>query len=714
MAGLSWNWEMEPTWRHGPVAGTVNGAATAFTAAAVAHAAHLDPAVMAGVGGAGALAALVTAARAGLSGASAAYRAGCLACAGGWATWAAATSPWQVDRVGALAAGAVGLGLLAPVLGRHERVEAAREERRRAITARGQVAGDWAARLASIAGARGARVVGLKTWEWQVDGEPTGYTLDVDLAGGATWKRVGQFADELAGDARLPEGCGVEVGPGSHRGACVIRVSTVNALAADVDYPADYSPLTVNAPLQSGVYRDGSPAVGEYRQSCALVIGQTGSGKTNELQVTNANLVRCVDTLVWHIDLNGGGIALPWVLPWWESLGGDAPLANPAVDWVAPDGAEALRMARVALGISRDRKTRYQGLMRKVNDDKLPVTPDVPEIVIVVDEMAPIMGEDSEHPRVRDLLKNIQNEGRAGAVRIVFGGLRATAEMIGGTNVKKQAGLRIGMRVTDQEELQYLFGSLRGISIEDAPYPGCGHLALGQAVPRPFKAWRIKPHQIGDVAAAVAGIRPALDPAGVAVGGRDYADRWNRAVPWLTAAAGGAGPAVGPGRPTGGEHETDDEAPAPAGDLPTALAGLDDARARLREAVAAADADPGGPDHDAVRDGTQDDYDRAFTALVAGMDDAAPSGPDTASPAAGDEATATDPKARVMALLRAAGPAGTSAGDIHRQLAAEGHPTTRQTVSDWLQAAVAAGQAAQPVRRGPYIHGDYLTGGDTP
>ncbi len=151
--------------------------------------------------------------------------------------------------------------------------------------------------------------------------------------------------------------------------------------------------------------------------------------------------------------------------------------------------------------------------MRASNDDKLPVDRDVPEIVIVADEYA-------ELPlKVQQNLESISNTGRAAGVRVLNCALRGTADIVS-SNVKKQAQLRIGMRVSDADELAFLFGwNGRTPSPEDAPYEGCGFLMLGQDTPRPFKGYRLRPNQIEDIAIAVADSRPSLDAASASAAG---------------------------------------------------------------------------------------------------------------------------------------------------------------------------------------------------
>lgn len=506
--------------RHGHVLGTINGAGSALSLAMLGNLAGIDPLWPAVGTSVATLGSWFTGAVRELPGLNIAYRMACWAGAGGWVTWAIAHSPWSLDALGALAAGAVGAGLLAPALTRYERRTTERRQRILLATQRARIAEEWEDRLARVCSVKGAQVVGVASWP-----EGTGYTLDVELpAGGATWRQIATSADGLASDARLPDGCGVEVTRGSHRGAALIRVATVNALAQTRPYPADHSPLTINSPLPIGLYRDGSVTEIPLRWVCALIVGQVGSGKTNLLQVLNAGLVRCPDVLVWHIDVAGAGLALPWVLPWAEGRAD-----RPAVDWLAPTVDEVDLMTRMALEIIGTRKSAYRQRMRAANDDKIPVGPDVPQIVIVVDEVAELPD------RLKDRLESISNTGRAAGVRLVTCALRATSDYIT-PGVKKHAAVRIGQRVSDEEELAFLFGWGARVSPDDAPFEGCGHVtpAAGQITPRPYRAYRITPDDIDVIAVECAPLRPVLDEVSASVpSGAAYVDRWQRTLPVL-------------------------------------------------------------------------------------------------------------------------------------------------------------------------------------
>ncbi|WP_239394224.1 hypothetical protein [Frankia sp. CiP3] len=682
-------------WDHGPVMGTINAAGAALTAAALGHAADLDPHWGAIGGAAGAAGAVISGRRADLSAGSIGYRAGCFACAGAWITRALATTPWDVTHLGMLTAGAVGAGVLAPALARHERTEQEKRHLRLAITARQARAGEWEERLTRVCAARGVRVLAVQTWPTALgpDGQEheTGYTVEVALPrGGMTWRDIASRAERLASDADLPEGCTVEVSAGARRSRVLLRVSTLNALATALPYPSEHPNSSATTDYAIGRLRDSAPALVHTRERTVLVVGQKGGGKTNLLHVFIARLSEMVDQLVWVIDLNGGGLAQAWLRPW---LHRQAP--RPAVDWAAATVEEALLMTRAAIAIGRGRKTAYRDLRHAHNTDLLPVSATLPQITIIVDESKSITGDGvRERARVtlgEDLL-TIQEELRAEGVNLIRCSLRPTGSALGGIDARVQSAIQIMMKPGEPEELHKLFANSAGLSAEDAPYPGNGWLAVDGGRPSPMQVYRLKPQDIERIALAVSDRRPALDTPSAGLAGPTYATRWapNR-LAWLTTDT----PAEMTAASTTG-RET--RRPAPPGVDPDTTSGIDTGAmdglaAQLRAERLAADADRA-----------------TFDAIVSGWDQTTPDPEDAGSTPTGPaatELTSAEIRGRMLEFLYTAGPAGKTATEIWEAIVKDGHDRSRQAVSEWLRSAVATGQVVQPVPRGPYIHADH-------
>lgn len=673
------------SWRHGPVWGTVNAAAALESAAMLGDLGDVSPLLAAGAGIAAAGGSLVLSARQNLSEGGRSFRLLCFLGAGTWGTWALASSAWSPDVVGALVAGAGALGMAAPAVARHEKAVTVERERRMQARQRQAVAREWEDRLMRVCRIEGARVTAVKTME-----SGGGYSMHISLpTDGTDWKRVAGFADQLAASAGLPEGCGVEARRATTRGAMILDVYTANALAKDWPYPvAGMCALTVNEGLPIGRYRDLSETVIDLLDTVAIVIGQIGSGKTNLLQVVNAALARCVDVVLWHIDLNGGGMSSPWADEWLD----DPTAPTPSVDWIATNVAEALKMTEAALAIAVARKRNYRARLREANDDKLSVDARVPEIVIVLDEGAEALGGRG-NTKLAANIDELVTTGRAMRVRVLFSGVRATGDVIANPNLKKQAGTKIAMNGTDDAEIAYLMEWSRGVSADDTIQPGDGHIQLPAAKqPRVFRSYRIKPDQIRQINTITRPHRPDLDEVSTRVAGAAYAGRWDR---YRTAME-----ADMDNPTTGNPHQHTGPEQSPGSMLADAQAAL---AARIAKM-----GDTSGSDTGDGQDAGDWDLDRELRELLAntyGTGPATGTEPGADSDPDGDARTATG-RARMLAILREAGPGGLGLPELTGRLQVEGvAPKARQTIHNWLTDAIEAGQVRQ-LRRGFYAATD--------
>ncbi|MBC2879784.1 MULTISPECIES: hypothetical protein [Streptomyces] len=506
---------------HPPAWGAINAAGVAASTACVGYLADAPLYTGAGVGTAGALAAVAVGIRRHYSRGHKVFRAASWLAAGGWASWAMYTGPWSSWLpFTTLTAGTVlGWGAAA-AYAQYEAEAPARRAEAEAQARRDAAGGEWEERLARVCGVTGCQVIAIEEWE-----EGAGYTVEIALpVGGTTVDMISQRAAALRADLRLPLGCGLEITTGVDHGTVLIRVSTRNSIVEEFPYPDDISPSTINDTLEIGRFKDASPVRASLRFHCGLIIGQPEGGKTNLLNVINTGLMRCRDTLVWHIDITGAGISLPWLRAWAREGTAD----KPAVDWTAPTAEEAELMLRVALEIIAMRKKSYQDLMYSVDDDKVPVSPEIPEIIIMADEVA------SLPPRITELLSDVIGTGRASAVRVVSCALRGTRDMVT-PQMREMTRLRIAMRVSDDSEYQHIFSEPRGIQKDDAPVQGSGFVEIDGERPRPFKAFRIKPSRILAISQTVAAYRPTLDPVSRMniESARYYNERWHRTLPLL-------------------------------------------------------------------------------------------------------------------------------------------------------------------------------------
>jgi len=580
--------------------------------------------------------------------------------AGGWAVWSTVTGPWQVANLvvgGALA----GAGwLVAP----------------------------------AFTGGEDERTVTAPTITADIDWPTgTGFTLHVEFAPGSgdTWTAIRDNAVRLAGAAqpRLPRGCMISVEEGDLQGTAVVRVPTVYALAEDVPQPDDTSPLSIWDDLPIGVNEDTTVATVNLRQASALIAGRRGGGKSNALKVLVGQLLRCRDTVVWIADLNGGGLAVPFMLPYAEGE-----VVTPPIDWVAASAEEVVLMARVAATIAADRKARYAALTARAGGDLLPVTRDLPQITIVVDESAEV--EDDPAARAAmDALRKVQRIGRAEAVNIVFSALRATMDTIP-VSVRKQAALKLCGPVEDDTELEYMLPGSR-VRSADLVHPGTFFLRRGDggAAVRQIKVYRTLPDQIRRLVVATGGQRAQLDPAGQHVGGRTYAERWQRLQPWLDQLA---------GRPSAAP-EPADAVSVPAYGRPDVIAAIHDA-GRLDRAVAAEQQVQAQPEDRPLsreerderrrraREGLRraaaraemesmpkDQLDTVFEALVADL-----------RPSSGGQDGAGWRPELLIDLARESGPEGIGPTEMQRVLGSRGVEVSMKTVNKWVAKFVQEGK----------------------
>lgn len=648
---------------HGPFTAPLSAAGSALAASYAANAAGAAPwwgAVVAGAGLAGShIAGRLSGARRG----SLVLRAAAWVGAGSWCSWALVDGPWRMNCVAALAAGAVGLGsAMAGTRAVQRRAdkrdadEAAAAERSAGLMRHRQLAAEWSARFSRVSNIAGVQVVGVEMWD-----HDSGYTLEGRFPeGGYTWRDMQRCQDGLAGDARLPTGCTIEIVEGVDRGSFLANVETVNQTAGEPRmYPDDYSPTSYSEPMLWGVHRDGSDAGAVCRELCAIASARRGSGKTNLMHVWIAAQQRAVDVLSWVIDLNGGGVALPWLRAW-AALGRPH---RPPIDWVADTPEKVLAMAEALLRIAKARKPGYASLMIEHDDDKLPVSPEVPAIVVNLDEAAELYSvkarRDPILKRAGDALLQVVELARAVACNVMATALRATQDVLTEPQLVVQSGLKVAMQADDRE-LQYLMGWGDKIGPQDMPTPGTGAYKVLERPARPFQAFRMVPSLIGPIVAATCERRPVLDELSVAAAGDAYARRWEDT-----------------------EHLFDDRAPQPAPAAPTAV---DEQQRPAREGWTDPTASWGKPDPDVPSaDEALAEADETLRRVRGHIDDAASRGSDR------------DLDAEARAIFEANGLAYTPPAALDGEQPADGDPR-RQIVFEIVLKSGPAGIGPEAIR----------------
>ncbi|MFB7312967.1 DNA translocase FtsK [Streptomyces sp. NPDC056192] len=464
--------------------------------------------------------------------------------AGGWTTWAIAEGPLTWAAAGTLTGIGVGIGAMASNAAMHE--EVAEEERltaeaRAAVAAmdhkRRIVATEWTARLKRITGLD-VVVTAVEFWK-----NGAGYSIGGDLPGGAVWTQLRDKARHLASDARLPHGCLVEIEEGAIQGTFAIDINTINIMRQLTLFPEDYSPLSILTGIPWGLRPNSDPVLVFLREACALILGPPGSGKSTFVDGILAGFARCVDVLVWVIDLKGGAVGMPWVRPYLEAQGLIDPVpgqdrapedTRPGVDWIASTPAEALLMLTVALVINTARQQGYQELMVRKNTTLLPVSANLPQIELVVDEGAELLSAPNNEPFARELKKLILRFirlTRAMGERAVLTALDGNLSAIGNTEVRKYSP--VGTALTSGENSTSNVGKLFSrAKIDTSQLSEKGAGVIGQAgqdgfKPTAFKTWKTSPNMVRDAILATNSRRPSLDRISAEAAGRIYTERWS-------------------------------------------------------------------------------------------------------------------------------------------------------------------------------------------
>ncbi|BCJ65091.1 hypothetical protein [Polymorphospora rubra] len=456
-----------------------------------------------------------------------AFRAATGLAIGAWTTWSTITEPWHTANLVAGAFAATMALFTAPAFLADDEAssDSTTPEPAKATTRISDRAQKWKTRIEQQARVQDIEILSEEDWR-----TGSGFTLTIAFSeeSGDGWSQVEDAKVRLARAGNLPKGCVIGVEEGEYQGTAIVRIPTRYAMADDVPLPDDTHELSIWGDFPIGQLEDGAPADINLRQAAALIGGMRGKGKTTLQEVMIAHMLRMPDTLVWVADLNGGGLASKFMLPYVRGQ-----MGRPVIDWVAATPDEVTKMATVAANIARDRKAAYAAL--KADSDQpglLPVSPDLPQIVIVVDESAEV----EKNPKTRaamDALCEVLRIGRAEGANVIFSALRATQDTLP-IIVRKQTSLSICAYVEDAAEMNYVLPRAK-VTPDALTYPGTMFMRRDDVstIVRMIKVFLPKKGQLQRLAIATEHMRPELDLRGKEVGGKVYAERMQRLRPWL-------------------------------------------------------------------------------------------------------------------------------------------------------------------------------------
>ena len=356
-------------------------------------------------------------------------------------------------------------------------------------------------------------------WEhWAVKGDGLRLFVELPADQGTTLTDLAQKTDALAHACRLPDGCAIRVLKSHTQGIVVVDVMLRNTLGEGTAVHTEpATPASIN---------DDFPILrtprGEMLSICLrifsmIVGGTTGSGKTTLLHRIVMWLARCTDAVVWVVDLNGGGVADPWISPWAEGRA-----SHPVVDWVATSEEEAAVMVAVARAIAVDRKANPAAKRRKrdANATVLPVSPDMPALVVLTDEGGEVRQAASLFGQLTGQgISRLAQIGRAEGVRTIMSVLRGTADLLD-KGLRTVTALRLCLRMEEHDEYVHVLGSNPGkTDLEGAV--GAGFLRT-DTITRPVLGRTVNVDLAGIDRHAVvtAELRPALDQYALAAAAR--------------------------------------------------------------------------------------------------------------------------------------------------------------------------------------------------
>ena len=345
------------------------------------------------------------------------YAATTVLAAGGWLAVACLLGPFTSPLPQVLGAGAL---ILAVPWWAHRR------RRARARVTRTLAAWPDISRAISLPGSR-VQSARVDLWGWR---------MRLRLARGQT------IADVTA---RIPA---IESALGTFRGAvrvyptgddranrCELRVLGTDPHAEAISWPGP-SARSITQPVDLGPFEDAEPCRVSFLRRHALFAGTTGSGKSGGLNVLMATLAACDDVVIWAIDLKKGMELGPWA---------------PCIGRLATTPEEAAALLVDAVTVLQARAATLAATGRRVWEP----SPDMPALVIVIDEYAELA---DEAPDAMSDTDSIARLGRAVAVTLVAATQRPTQKAMGQGAVRSQMDTRICFRVRERRDVDLVLG----------------------------------------------------------------------------------------------------------------------------------------------------------------------------------------------------------------------------------------------------------------
>jgi hypothetical protein len=398
---------------------------------------------------------------------------------GGWMAAAAVVGPFLTPMPQLLAIG--GAVLAVPWWAHARRRARVRVERKLAA---------WP-EIAQAVGLAGSQVMSAVVDVW-------GWRARFRLARGQT------ITDVIAKIPALESGLGTFRGavrvyptPDDLANRCELRVLDMDPHADAIPWPGP-SVTSITQPIDFGPFEDATPCRVLFLRRHGLAGGATGGGKSGWLNVLKGNLVACGDVVIWGVDLKKGMELGPWAS---------------CIERLATTPEEARVLLADAVAVLEARAA----LLAERGQRLWEPSPEMPALIIVIDEYAELVDEAPEAARHAD---SVARRGRAVAVNLIAATQRPTQKAMGQGAVRSQMDVRICFRVRERKDVDLILGQgmlAAGWNAHTLNAPGKFLIAAAEHdTPRRARAYLLTDLAVADTASRYTDQRPPLDPASAA------------------------------------------------------------------------------------------------------------------------------------------------------------------------------------------------------
>jgi FtsK/SpoIIIE family len=273
---------------------------------------------------------------------------------------------------------------------------------------------------------------------------------------------------------------------------CELRVLDTDPHSEAIPWPGPTA-RSITEPVDLGPFEDAEPCRVLFLRRHALFAGTTGAGKSGGLNVLMATLAACDDVVIWAIDLKKGMELRPW---------------EPCIDRLATTPEEASALLANAVAVLQARAAWLAGTGRRVWEP----SPDMPALVIVIDEYAELADEAPDSMSDTDSIARL---GRAVAVTLVAATQRPTQKAMGQGAVRSQMDTRICFRVRERRDVDLILGQgmlSAGWHAHTLNAPGKFLVSSPEhATPKRARAYLVTDNDVARTVAYFADRRPQLD-----------------------------------------------------------------------------------------------------------------------------------------------------------------------------------------------------------